>query len=157
MISDGVLYTIGFDYAPDSSNKFYQYFYRLDFKANSIDWISKLQCSYTENWYIRSAESLISSDKSKIYSFYFSGNIVYFLTLDTSAKSIISQYKINQSTLSINGSILQRNFILVSLTTSTQSSSLLLVNYQSSPPTFTTTLFYQILLYQIAQESRSGR
>ena len=96
------------------------HFYKFKFSLTSPTWAMSMPCSESV-WYTGASESLLSSDSSKIYSFYSFGNLLslYFTTFVSSDGSILStRYKSGTYTCGTSGgaygSVVMDNYIITS-------------------------------------------
>ena len=131
------------------------HFYKFTFSSTSPDWADKLAWS-SGAWTSSTSESLLSSDKSKIYSLFIYGSTkyLYFTTISVSDGSIVSsRYKSSSSISAIYNSALNNNFIVATMYSI--SSSILILDLTSS--TFTFKLFANGFLLGCAFELSSGR
>ena len=88
---------------------------KLTFGRSSTDWINKINWS-SRTWASDLSESLLSDDKSKIYSFFIFGNpnYMYFVSFSVTTGSVSSnRYKSSVSLNTINGSAQSGDYILV--------------------------------------------
>ena len=149
-ISDSHLFFLG---AASASTKNLQ-MYKINFLSISVDWAKQIIC--TETWPVFDSESVLSSDSSKIYSFFIFGapstTYLYFAGLSVSDGSVITtRYKSSADVNYLSGSALNGDYIIA--TTYYPS----LVMYSISSSTFIIKSFSGYGLFGWGVEPSSGR
>ena len=153
MISDSQFFVLG---ASSSSPNNLQ-MYKITFSSTSADWANKIVCSQV-TWSAYLSESILSSDKSTIYSFFAFGSLptyyLYFAGLSASNGSVVTtRYKSNTSVFDLKGSALNGDYVVV-----TTEFPYSLVVYSISSSTFTTySLASGLYLFGWGVEPSSGR
>ena len=113
MLSD----TKFFFFGVDSSSPYSLHLWTANFGGTSVNWANIMSCP-SGTWDIYDAESLINSNKSKIYSFFTFGSTyyLYFASFSTSNGNVIdSRYKSSINWNGVIGSALQTNYIIVTI------------------------------------------
>ena len=153
MVSNSQFFVLGV--APASPYNLQMY--KIAFSLTSVDWAKQITCT-SETWFSHDSESLLSSDKSTIYSFFsfwsptFSTSL-YFVglsVLDGSART--SRYKANTYISDVLGSALNGDYVVAT----TQFSTYLII-YSISSSQFTIKYFFGMYLYGWGVEPSSGR
>ena len=90
--------------------------YKITFSSTSADWANKIVCSQV-TWSAYLSESILSSDKSTIYSFFAFGSLptyyLYFAGLSASNGSVVTtRYKSNTSVFDLKGSALNGDYVV---------------------------------------------
>ena len=135
-------------------------FIKLTFMNLSSDWAKQMSC--TSGWVISYSESLLSADKSKIYSLFAYSqssvyNIYFYVFNSSDGSNLGNRYQSSAwtGTSSVYGSFMSGDKIVATLVCSNQ---YFLVIYSISDDTFTFKLFTTGLnLYGCAIETGSGR
>ena len=95
--------------------------YKYTFERINADWANAI--AWSAIWQTDISESLLSIDKSKIYSFFIFGssvNYLHFASFSVSSGSIIdTRYKSSGSITKVEGSAQNGNYILVTLSDNT--------------------------------------
>ena len=154
MISDTELFWITRTYSTDNA-----VFIKLTFANTSADWANKMSCPGSCD--IRYSWSLLSTDKSKIYTLFSyyqsSGFKIYFSWFQISNGAIVgNMYQTTTSwsgSYNVYGSVLNGDNIVATL----QCSSFYLVIYNIPSDSFTFKSFSGSYLYDVATESGSNR
>ena len=111
-ISDSQLFLIG----SEPSSPYSLLLYKYAFGNTFTDWVSKMSWQ-SGIWAVHTAETMISSDNLKIYSFYLYGSVnvyIYFVTLSVSDGSVLgSRYKSSIAWSNIYGSKINGDYLLV--------------------------------------------
>ena len=155
MISDTELFWI-----TKTTTPYNAVFIKFTFANTSADWAKQMSCSLS-NWIINPSESLLSTDKSKIYTLFAyvqSDYNIYFSSFQTSSGAIVGyRYKStswSNSNYGVYGSVLNGDYILATL----QCSSIYyLAIYNISSALFTFKSFSGTYLYDVTTESGSNR
>ena len=151
MTSDTQLFTFGYD----SSTGYYGQYITF---TNSINWSTKFSWSITGSCTTFSAESLLSADKTKIYTFFINGNLAYFASLLVSTGSVSgSAYKSSISWTSINGLMLQKDNVIATLSCTLSPSSYVLILFNTISNSFIIKASSSLSLYQLTEENAGGR
>ena len=88
--------------------------FKITFSSTSVDWADQIVCT-SGTWSADASESLLSSDKSKIYSFFIFGpsKYLYFVGLSVSdGKVTTTRYKSNISIENVKGSALNGDYVV---------------------------------------------
>ena len=111
----------------DNTSPYTTHFHKFTFQNFNVDWKKMMLWSGGTWGSSFSSESVISSDTSKIYSFYTSGNLLYFATFNSLNGDIIdSIYRSNQNIYKVNCVTLSESYIsVIILNTGTNYSVLL--------------------------------
>ena len=131
--------------------------YKVTFLSSSADWAKQIACT-SGPWSAADSESLLSSDGSKIYSFFLFGSssttlYLYFCGLSVSDGSVATtRYKSSTTATNVFGSALNGDYVIA--TTWNPSS---LVMYSISSSKFKIKFFYGTYLYGWEVEPSSGR
>ena len=131
-------------------------FIKFTFQNTSADWAKKMGCS-SSGWNIVNSESVMSSDKLKIFSFLtYSDSLwnVYFTTFKTSDGSILgTTYKTTVSWSSVSGSVVNGDNVIAIL----YCNKYCLTIYNIPSDLFTFKSFSSGSLNGLGLESGSGR
>ena len=149
MISNNQFFVLGAD--PFSSYNLKMY--KITFLSTSVNWANQIACT-SGIWFASNSESVLSSDRSTVYSFFTFGSTkyLYFIGLSESDGSVVTaRYKSSTSVDYVYGSALNGDYVV----TTTQSQTAL-VMYSISSSTFTIKSFSGYL-YGWGVEPSSGR
>ena len=127
--------------------------YKITFSSTSVDWANQIVCP-SLTWSASNSESILSSDRSKIYLFFIYGSpkYLYFAGLSVSDGSVItSRYKSNAGVNYVQGSASNGDFLVASTSSPTS-----VVIYCISSSTFTIKSFSDYL-NGLGVEPSSGR
>ena len=111
MISNNQFFVLGL---PTSGPKSLKMF-KITFSSTAVDWANQIVCT-SETWSTSSSESLLSSDKSKIYSFFIFGmsskylNFAGLSVLDGSV--VTTRYISDTSVSNVRGSALNGDYMV---------------------------------------------
>ena len=131
--------------------------FKITFSLTSVNWASQIICSFG-TWSAFYSESVLSSDKSTIYSFFTfetasATRYLYFAGLSVSDGSVLTtRYKSSAVVSSVYGSVINGDYIVT-----TTNFSAFLVIYSISSLTFTIKSFISGYFYMWGIESFSGR
>ena len=149
MIVDSQFFILGLDQSTPNLHM-----YKITFGNTNADWANSITCS-SGTWTLSQSESLLSTDKSKIYSFFTYGSnlYLYFVTLLVSDGSVIgSRFKSSITCSNVFGSALNENYIFAAV----ECSSYYLLSFSISSLTFTMNTFSGYLT-GLGVEPLSGR
>ena len=131
MISDNQFF---FVYA--NSNSQPMRFIKFTFGSTSTDWSNKIAWTFS-SWSVSASESLISKDKTKIYSIFIFGvssaKYMYMTTFDTSSGKVVdSRYKSSISIEYVYGAALNGDYLVASLWTLNYDNYIMIFNLITS-------------------------
>ena len=109
MISNSQFFVLGVD----SSSKNMQ-MYKITFLSISVDWAKEIVCS-SVSWISTLSESVLSSDRSTIYSFFIFGSptYVYFAGLSVSdGRVTTARYKSSVAANYVFGGVLNGDYVV---------------------------------------------
>ena len=116
MISNNIIFLLGI-FLPNHD----LHMYKITFSSTSPDWANQLVCNSGNNWSSYYSESLLSQDKSTIYSFFVFGlsRYLYFVAMSVSDGSVsTNRYKSNNNDISyVYGSALYEDYIIATTNT----------------------------------------
>ena len=140
MLSDSQIFFAGIDSTINSIHM-----YRYTFGNSDADWAKKITWT-SAIWVTGNSESLISTDGSKIYSFFIFGHpaYLYFATFSVSSGNVInSRYKSSIYIANVQGSAQNGEYILVTVSDTSASYVLLfnIVTLEFIVRGFSTTLY----------------
>ena len=110
MISNSQFFVLG----ADSAAPYNLHMYKITFLSTSVDWANQIACS-SGTWLVDLSESVLSSDGSKIYSFFIFGSTkyLYFAGLSVSDGSVATtRYKSSVSLSNERGLALNGDYIV---------------------------------------------
>ena len=151
LLNNNQLFLIG----ADTVSPFPLHFTKITIENTSSDWSNKILCSFgvcNPNL----GESIMSKDKSTIYSFFVFGNTtyLYFANFNITNGSLIgSRYKSSVSWSEVDGIALNGNFLIAS----SMCSSASLIVFDVSLLNFKAYTFVEANLFDWAVEVTSGR
>ena len=152
MLSDTQLFLL----AVDSTSSSDLYFNKVSYAGTVTDWTSKLSWP-TSSWTLRLSETLLSSDKTKLYIFPAYGNplYLYFMSIRLmDGGKVDTWYKSDSNIARVLGSAQYGNYVVVSADIS-PTIYLMLVDLSKS--TFSFKQFTGTSLYQVGVDSNTGR
>ena len=150
MLSNTQLFCVGYEQA---LNDFH--LYKFTFGNFNADFAKKIQCTSTP-WTASVSETLLSSDKSIIYSLFIYGGTTYFnfVALNSTSGSVIgSRYKSSISWNYVHGSTINADYIAATLVWP----DYFLVLLNSATSDFTINKFTGNYLYGVEVEPFLGR
>ena len=150
MISNSQFFVIGADMA----SPYNLHIYKITFLLTSVDWAMQVACS-SGTWVSYYSESVLSSDRSTIYSFFIFGvtKYVYFAGLSVSDGSVATtRFKSSMAVPDFYGSALNGDYVIA-----TVSGPSCILIYSISASTFTIKTFTPGTVRGWAVEPSSGR
>ena len=129
MISNSQFFVLGVDLA----SPYNLHMYKITFSSTPVDWAKQVACS-SGTWVASLSESILSYDRSTIYSFFTFGvsKYLYFAGLAVSDGSVVTtRYKSSTAISNLRGSVLNGDYII-----STNPAPALVI-YSISTSTFT--------------------
>ena len=149
MISNGQFFVLGAaPFSPKHLNM-----YKITFSLTSVSWANQIVCTGT--WSSAESESRLSSDGSKIYSFFLFGSTkyLYFVGLSVADGSVATtRYKSSASVYRVYGSALNGDYAIA--TTFLPNS---VVIYSISSSTFTIKAFFGTYILGWGVETSSNK
>ena len=149
MISSSQFFVFG--EAPASKNNLNMF--KITFSSPTVEWANQIACT-SGTWSAFISESLLSFDRSTIYSFFLFGTssrYLYFAGMCVSGGSVTTtRYKSDTYVLYVRGSALNGDYVV-----STTQSPYSLVMYNISSSTFTMKSFSGYLYEWIVEPSSS--
>ena len=110
MISSSQFFVLGVA----SSSPFNLQMYKITFSSTSVDWANQIACT-SGTWIAYNSDSVLSSDRSTIYSFFTFGqiNYLYFAGLSVSSGSVTTtRYKSSTSAAYVWWSALNGDYLV---------------------------------------------
>ena len=154
MISNSQFFVLG---VATSSNNLQMN--KITFSLTSADWVNQIAC-LSGTWYASGSESVLSSDGSKVYSFFTFGppsssiRYLYFAGLTVNDGSVVTtRYKSSIVVLYVEGTALNGDYLVATC----YSTSSYVVMYSLSSSTFTIKSFSGDDLQEWGVEPSSGR
>ena len=150
MISNSQFFVLG----TANSSPYQLRMYKITFSLTSVDWANKISCS-SGGWAASHSESVLSSDKSIIYSFFTFGvtKYLYFAGLSVSDGSVTTtRYKSTESETITCGVALNGDYVIA-----TTGNPTALIIFSISSSKFTIKSFSGLYLYGWGVDPFSGR
>ena len=99
------------------SLSYYLYTYKIQSGSTSVTWANRMGCP-SSSWSWSGSESVLSTDGSAIYSFFTYGyyTYLYIISFSVSSGTVFgSRYKSSIEWYSVNGSIVNNNYVITSV------------------------------------------
>ena len=149
MISNSQFFVLGIASTSPKNLKMY----KITFLLTSVDWANQIVCTAAQS--ISYSESVLSSDRSTIYTFFLYGpsKYLYFAGLSLSdGSATTARYTSSETVSEVWGSTLNADYVVATIHTPTS-----LVIYNISSSTITIYSFSGLYLFGWGVEPSSGR